>query len=256
MRTTDELVASAHIMKSSGLSRVVAFNWPKYVAAISLAGAGVVLAVSSQGLLGAGSALLFAVLTYGIVSSLIATWWVYDYKAADLYRAVASEYQAEAKWILVHAGLDESCGRLEALIGAPDQQIDVGPSTDQSPSLQRAHRLVGRTGQRWDGRIALETASMGFAVVLFGIHELVPADADVLLRELERVVRVGGSIVIVEHLRDVRNALVFGPAALHFSPQRRWLDSMAQAGLSSQGSKRVASLVTVFRATPTGTWTR
>ncbi len=233
-------------MISTGLGRVVAFNWPKYVVAGFFVVVGLALTTSTHGMIFVASVLGLAALVYGIAASLVATWWVYDHRAAELYCAIASECQSDLPWILVHAGLDESRGRLDALIGPSAQQIDVGPSADRSRSLARAHRLVGRQGDRWNGSLPLEGASIGFAVVLFGIHELAPVDSALLLQELQRVVVAGGSIVIVEHLRDIPNALVFGPAALHFSSGRRWKTAIAQAGLVASRSKRVAAFVTVF----------
>jgi hypothetical protein len=233
-------------MIRTGLGRVVAFNWPKYVMAALLLVFGFGVAAFSSGPALVALLLGIAVLIYGVVASLIATWWVYDHRAEELYQAIASEHAAGDPWIMVHAGLDESQGRLDTLIGAAAKRIDVGPASDQSPSLERAHRLMGRDGERWNGTLACETASIGFAVVLFGIHELSPTDSQSLLAELQRVVRVDGTIAIVEHLRDIPNGFVFGPAALHFSTGRRWKTAMSQAGLVKQRAKRVALFVTVF----------
>ena len=95
-------------MISTGLGRVVAFNWPKYVVAIFAVVLGLALVANSNGLLFGASALGLAALVYGIVASLLATWWVYDHKAEELYRVIASEYQDAMPWVMVHAGLDES----------------------------------------------------------------------------------------------------------------------------------------------------
>jgi hypothetical protein len=239
-------------MIRTGLGRVVAFNWPKYVVALLFLFVSLVFAASSKGLLLVSLVVGSAAVVYGVFASLLATWWVYDHKAADLYQTVASEYQPGAPWILVHAGLDESQGRLDALIGPAASRFDVGPTADHSPSLRRAHRLVGRDGELWNGSLALQTGSVGFAVVLFGIHELSVAAAETLLGELQRVVAVGGTVVIVEHLRDVPNALVFGPAALHFASGHRWKTGIDAAGLVGTRSQRIAGFVTVFCAESVG----
>jgi hypothetical protein len=240
MTTTDRLLRS-------GLGRVVAFNWPKYGAGLAALAAGATIAPKANRGQRKGLALACAGLVYGIAASLAATWWVYDHRAAALYDKIASKRSGTLPWILVHAGFDESAGRLENRLGPPVLAIDIGPPSHRSPSLDRAHRLAGRSGERLGGAWPLEDDAMGFAVVLFGIHELErPEQVRSLLDELRRVVAPGGSIVVVEHLRDLANFSVYGPAALHFGPRRRWLSAMREAGMEARCSERVAGLVTVM----------
>lgn len=228
-------------MIGSGVGRVAVFNWPKYVLASALLGGAAVLSTGvtgATGLVRPLAALSTVGLLYGVAGSLAATWWVYDHRASDLYQRVASKHVPSDPWIMVHAGLDESRCRLEELIGPAQQHFDVGPTANISRSLKRAHRWVGRCGDPWRGALDATSNSIGLAVVLFGIHELsAPASAK-LLSELRRVVRSGGEIVIVEHLRDLPNAMAFGPGMLHFGSRRRW-----RSAISAQDSQPHARTV-------------
>ncbi len=232
-----------------GVGRVVLFNWPKYVAAISVLAMGVTAASYSNGLVRLAIAFVCALIVYGTVASLLATWWVYDHRAQRLYQSIASQRHGTAPWILVHAGFDESNGRLHALLGPPAQHFDIGPSSERSRSLSRAHALSGRDGVLVGGALPVGDASIGLVVVLFGIHELhSDADAVALLRELNRVTVGDGSVVIVEHLIDVANIVAYGPAAWHFSTGRRWHHAVTSAGMHLMSATRIGGLVTVMVA--------
>jgi hypothetical protein len=245
----------------SGVGRVIAFNWPKYVVAVltliglasfSIRSDGAVHLIALAGLLA---------LIYGVLASLVATWWAYDHEAANLYETIAHHHRQHClpnspdsvnrKWILVHAGLDESQGRLNDLIGEPLNVFDVGPTQQMTRSLRRAHAVIPRTGQiikpTTNYATDLPTGSVDTAVVLFGIHEVRNNQhASLLLGELSRVVRPAGSILIVEHLRDVQNITVYGPAVLHFGSARHWKRVIANSSLHIRSAERIAGLINIF----------
>jgi hypothetical protein len=240
------MTRSDHWALRSGLRRVVAFNWPKYaVAGVAFVLAGI-SAFSKSGLVQLVSILLFLGLAYGIVVSLLATWWVYDHCARRLYTEIAAAGGYGKRWVLVHAGFDESMGRLDQLLGQRERTIDVGPSSDSSPSLRRAHRLIGRTGEPYR-KDDLEIIGLDAAILLFGIHEIADDSTCVrLLSDLKHSIPGAGRIVIVEHCINAANVAAFGPAAWHFSTESRWRKAAADANLTVTASKRVAAFVTVL----------
>ena len=236
-------------LKRWGVGRVVLLNWPKYVAAVSALALGVTAVSYSRGMARLEFALLCALIAYGTAASLLATWWVYDHEAQRLYQRIADHRHGTAPWVLVHAGFDESHGRLHALLGPPAHHFDIGPSSDRSRSLRRAHALSGRDGVPVVGALPVGDASIGLVVVLFGIHELhSDSDAVALLRELTRITVGDGSVVIVEHLIDVANIVAYGPAAWHFSTGGRWRNAVTSAGMRLKSATRVGGLVTVMVA--------
>lgn len=99
-------------------------------------------------------------------------------------------------------------------------------------------------------RLPLPNASTDLATVIFVAHELRrAASKEALFRELARIVKAGGAVLLVEHLRDAWNLLAFGPGAFHFFPRREWLRVAGATGfeLSAEISRTVFVRALVFR---------
>jgi len=56
----------------------------------------------------------------------------------------------------------------------------------------------------------------------------------------------GGSVVLVEHLRDRANILAFGPGAWHFARRGDWLSVASNAGLELVHEQRLDPWVRGF----------
>lgn len=83
--------------------------------------------------------------------------------------------------------------------------------------------------------------------LLFAAHEVRDAEHRTqLLREAARVLRKRGYVVIVEHLRDWKNFMAFGPGFLHFHSKRNWLRSIRAAGLFVEKETQVTPFVRCF----------
>jgi SAM-dependent methyltransferase len=227
-----------------GTRQVVRFNWPKY-GVVLLAALGAIAAVVAG-----RSPLLIAVLLLvavpGLVwsvTSLVATWWVYDHR--DVYGAIAEGLGEVGEWANVHAGLDDGTPVLVAALAVqPAAVIELavppGPTLRRARDLQPSTRPAGSAVDRLPGA----DGSLDTVFVTFAAHEVrAVEDQRALFAELGRLLRPGGRLVLAEHVVDLPNLLVFGPAAFHFRAARVWRARAAEAGLVPVGVCRLTPFV-------------
>jgi ubiquinone/menaquinone biosynthesis C-methylase UbiE len=71
------------------------------------------------------------------------------------------------------------------------------------------------------------------AFCIFAAHELRHHDQRVrLFGEIARILTPGGRFILMEHSRDWRNFLAFGPGFLHFFSESGWRKAASDAGLT------------------------
>jgi SAM-dependent methyltransferase len=236
-----------------GVVNIVRFNAPVYVLASVVVVAGVVAGVAAPAgslvaWLGAAASSAAALLTTG---SLVASYLTYDrsgfYTWAWFDRFVSSSTTTIAH---VHTGLDESTAILRAR--HPHARVVVfdasAPHAQTEPSIARARAVV----PLHEDTIAVSLGPLpenGIDVIVLPMAAHEVRDDDIRARwfaTLARALRDGGRIVVVEHLRDARNALAFHVGVLHFLSRERWRVTFARAGLVIVEESQVTPLLAVF----------
>jgi SAM-dependent methyltransferase len=227
----------------AGTAVVVRFNGPKYAGAAALVAAAaaaqatglpatVVLVVTAAGALAGLWAL----------TSLAATWWVYDHRR--VYDRVPTGLGAVGRWASVHSGFDDATDHLVAAFGRHPAAV-VELDTPARSSLRRA-RAVAPGGAISAGTAALpvRTAALDTVFVTFAAHEVRDrGEQRALFAELHRVLAPGGRLVVTEHRRDLANAVVYGPGALHFQRGAIWRARAAGAGFVARRDDAVTPFV-------------
>jgi len=184
-------------------------------------------------------------------SSLLVSHYVYD--RSGLYRLSwlpGCLSRRPERWINLHAGVDESSLAMHSLFpGSEGQTIDIyDPCKMTAPSIKRARRVSGVSLLPAHPQ-TLPALDGGFdtAFLIFAAHELRDHQDRVrLFQEIARVLRIGGELVLVEHLRDWANFLAFGPGFLHFFSKRCWETATGSAGLTIRLRATVTPFVHVF----------
>lgn len=136
-------------------------------------------------------------------------------------------------------------------LGAGGALFFYDPAVQTEPSIARARRAyphppVPARPARFDA-LPLPEADADVALLILAAHEVrTPAGRDALFAEVARVLHPGGQAVLVEHGRDLANALAFGPGVLRFFPPAEWRRVARAAGFSVHRETRITPFVRVF----------
>ena len=238
-----------------GMEQILRYNLPMYAgaaaAAVTAAAAALFLPLAPA-VAGALLALAAAVVL-GSASSLLVSHWVYDRSELFRWEWLFSRIAPPASWTVVHAGLDEVSPALRRHFpAARGELLDIyDPREMTEPSIARARRLTPLPEPaRPVAAAALPVAdgSADLVMLFFAAHELRRRSSrDRLFAELRRIVRPpGGRVVVVEHLRDLANALAFGPGCLHFLPRAEWHRVAHDSGLALHEEVHLTPFVRAF----------
>lgn len=188
-----------------------------------------------------------------LVSSLLVSYHIYNrsplYSLRWLHTCLSA---APRRWLNLHAGLDETSHRLMALFpSAEGRTVDIyDPREMSEPSIAEARRLATapRHAESADwSSLPLPDHQLDAAFLIFAAHELRHEPARVrLFREIARVLRPGGELVLVEHLRDWSNFAAFGPGSLHFFSERVWQRAADAACLRRKQRISLTPFIRVF----------
>src|SRR6516225_726161 len=178
-----------------GVVQILQFNWRSYVTGVGSVGLAL-LALPFLPSLGRTVLLLGTAPTlFWLASSLLVSHYVYDHSPLyDLNWVCSVLSRAPRRWINIHCGLDETSALLA--VAFPAEWFDA-------------------------------------AFSIFAAHELRHHDQRVrLFGEIARTLTPDGEFILMEHSRDWRNFLAFGPGFLHFFSQSAWRKAASDAGLT------------------------
>lgn len=239
-----------------GALQIARYNWPQYVGAV------VVVAISGWWLMqDPGGAPVLRAAAWGAamlaawwgLASLAASHWIYDRSALYRWTWIPGALPVSPKlWLNLHAGLDESSTALARLF--PDSHGAVGDfyvaSEISEPSIQRAReeqRDVAPATRVDPHQLPFAEQSFDTIFLLFAAHELrQAASREAFLREVRRVLMPGGSVLLVEHVRDLPNFVAFGPGFWHFLPAAEWRRLAMVTGLELVSEQRLTPFVSIM----------
>ncbi len=239
----------------AGIIKIVRFNVQFYIlSALGIVGAALLLASrrlpqSLQLVVLCGAALAI----FWTLSSLLVSWYVYDHVGVTRWQWLRPRLPVPLnRWANIHAGLDESTAALRQMLPQTEGSVvDIYDSQKMTErSIARARRIHPSTEPFNSGKynaLPLSDNDYDAVFLLFAAHEVRAAERRTeLLREAARVLQETGHIVLVEHMRDWKNFLAFGPGFLHFHSRRNWLRGIRNAGLFVEQESQITPFVACF----------
>jgi SAM-dependent methyltransferase len=238
---------------AEGVLNIVRFNWPFF--AWSGVGAAVLLMialcahtwVALAGLIG----LIF--LLIGVMIPLLVSFYVYD--LSGLYEMSFLNGLSPRKVVNLTAGFDETTAILQEKF--PEVEVLTfdfyQKDAHTESSIRRArNRLPSPVGTLSisTSEIPLPDDEADLILGFLSLHEVRDANERVrFLKETKRTFAPQGSIIIVEHLRDLPNFFAYSIGFLHFHSRRTWHQAFASAGLTISHEEGLTPFIRVFKLT-------
>lgn len=248
-----------------GTWRYVAANWPAYL----LTYGAIVLALIFIGISARRGWLsfiplalaLFLILSYFLLASLWSAHQQFDPGGVRPHDVLFDMAQLSATDTFVYIGLGLRAGAValsRRLTTGEIIVIDVyNPQWTTSHALSRGRaqaklpppdpRLSWRVGSI--ELLPLPDESMP-AVILCQVASEFWQHGDrlMLLKEIHRILRPNGRLLLAERVRSQTNWLVLGPAALALPPADYWRTLLLKAGFEVRREQHLADIIACFRA--------
>lgn len=235
-----------------GVANIVRFNWHFYLGAGFLLLAGAFLSILLSDPAGCYVQLGCALVALPVVASLAVSFYVYD--LSDLYRLEWLEEMTEPPLRLanIHAGFDETSALLRDKFPRADLAVldFYDPAKHTEVSVERARKAYPAfpgTRRFATEKVPFADASLDLVVVFFAAHEIRDDEERVLFfRELNRVLKETGEVVVTEHVRDLPNFFAYNVGSFHFLSKRTWYRTFARSGFTTARERKHAVFVTTF----------
>jgi SAM-dependent methyltransferase len=253
--TTNSLAPAIRLGRFDGVLKILRFNLPHYAAGAAVVAVAVAILATIPLPTWLDALVLASVCIAGfwLIASLLVSFYVYDLSPLYRWRWI-SEMLAEVpdRWVNIHMGLDDSTAALRRMFpSGTGRSFDAFDEREMSePSINRARRSATNSEPAEPvsfSALPLGTAWCDAVFLILSAHELRRRQSqEQLFSEVSRIMRPGGTVLLVEHLRDGWNFLAFGPGFMHFWPARRWASLVSGAGLTIEKRRRITPFVTAI----------
>ncbi len=192
---------------------------------------------------------------YGLLMPLLVSAYVYDFSGFykfDWLKKLNIE-DATGKFNLnINAGFDETSYNLKTILPQSHLQVYDFYNAKQhtEPAIIRARKVslvFPNTQQINLFSIPLSDNSVDTIFLISAVHEIRKQDEKILfLKECRRICKPNGTVIMVEHLRDLPNFMAFTIGFTHFFSKSTWQNAFEKAGFTSFNETKFTPFMSVF----------
>ena len=201
---------------------------------------------------------IIAAFLYGLIMPLIVSAYVYDFSGYYKFPWLKGLTNAERVNVIVniHAGFDETSFIIKNRFPQADLRVFYfyNPEQHTEAAIKRARKVslvYPNTLHIASNSIPLEDGSTDMIFLLSAVHEIRSDEEKVrFLKECFRIIKPGGRVIMIEHLRDFPNFLAFSVGFTHFFPRSVWKNSFRSAGFSSFREIKFTPFMSIFNCSP------
>lgn len=250
-----------HIRKPfQGVLNIIRFNWHFYVIALIMLSIFIFIAHNSTVAVHATLYTVCAILLATLLISLFVSWYVYD--LSGLYRFDWIENldtQAAQKIVNISAGFDESSKLLKDKFKQADFIVldFYDPLKHTEISIKRARKAYPPypdTRKIITTRLPLADNSIDKIFAILSVHEIRHEEERIFFfKELDRVLKPDGQLIIMEHLQDLPNFIAYTIGFLHFHSKTTWTRTFSATNLHVSKEIKITPFISTFILEKNGT---
>jgi ubiquinone/menaquinone biosynthesis C-methylase UbiE len=237
-----------------GVGNIVRFNWHLYVLSLSISFTGCLVAnfFSEPYRL---FLYLFCILVLSTtLISLMVSFYIYDLSGLYKFDWLDDELKNtdKIKIVNINAGFDETSTLLKDKFSSAELMVldFYDPLTHTEISIKRARKAYPSfpaTVKVTTTNLPLEDNSADYVFMIFAAHEIREEKERMdFFREINRVVKPTGQVIVVEHLRDVPNFLAYTIGFLHFHTASSWLKTFQASKLKIKKEIKLTPFISTF----------
>ena len=236
-----------------GITNIVRFNWHFYL----LAAVAVLLVLIFHHSLNDPYRFYTNILCILIIGttliSLLVSFFVYDLSGLYTFNWLDKiKMNLTGKIININAGFDETSVLLHSKYPGSELQVfdfyDSEKHTEVSIKRARnAYPPYKNTKLISTSLLPLQDSSADNIFVILAAHEIRSDEERVeFFKEIHRVVKHPGKVIVTEHLRDFSNFLAYNIGFFHFLSKSSWLRTFKNANLRISEQVKITPFITTF----------
>ncbi|HEY0732206.1 MAG TPA: methyltransferase domain-containing protein [Chitinophagaceae bacterium] len=243
-----------------GVTNVMRFNWPYYAFSASIVV--FIFLVQHYFSLGLTGDILVSLIVCSTIISLAVSFYIYDF--SDLYKLSWLNHLKSGeteKIININAGFDETSALLKSKFENSELIVAdfYDPEKHTEISIRRARKAYPpyqNTQQVSTRHLPMPDNSADKVFTILSAHEIRDEKERItFFKELQRVLKPNGRVIVTEHLRDKANFLAYNIGFFHFHSKAVWMKTFRSSGLKLVEEIKITPFITTFILVKNGTAT-